>query len=150
MRRVVVSAHAADRMRGEMKRHRRTETGGVLVGRMDGDSLMVVDASDPGPRAKRRMLSVVIDGIYAQQFCDAARNKSANEIDYVGDWHCHLAWTCKPSPADQEAMRIMADFADSPTKTPISLIWAKYRNSFRTYLFTLDRTLQVVPHVILE
>ncbi len=144
MRRVIVKQEAVKQMRDEMKRASCTETGGVLVGYSEGDSLVVTAASGPGPRAKLRLFSVTIDGKHAQQFCDRVSQESDGKIDYLGDWHCHFAFSITPSTDDHRAMEIMAEFEDSPTKTPISLIWAKYCGKFVTYVYTEERLLKKV------
>ncbi len=136
---------AANQMREEMEKVWRRETGGVLVGALADGVLLVTSASGPGPRAKLKMCSVLIDGIHAQQFCDAAFRVSQGRTDYLGDWHCHLSVSIKPSAMDLEAMKTMADFEGSPTTTPLTLIFSKYTGKFKTYLFTAKRKLRELP-----
>ena len=118
-----------------------------MIGYLDKDDLVVVDASGPGPRAELRPYSVLIDGIYAGKYCARAVRESCGKLDYVGDWHCHLWFSHKASEQDHIAMKTMAEFDGAPTKTPISLIWAKYRDVFGTYIFTEDGKLKPVPSI---
>lgn len=143
--RVVIGRQALAQMRKEMKKVWKTETGGVLVGSLVDGVLSVTSASGPGPRAELRLCSVLIDGVHAGQFCAAASKKSQGKIDYVGDWHCHLSLTIKPSNMDLSAMQTMADFEGSPTRTPITLIFSKYTGKLKAYLFTEKRRLRELP-----
>ena len=141
----MISRAAIGQMRKEMKKVWKTETGGVLVGALADGVLSVAAASGPGPRAERRMCSVLIDGVHAGQFCRAASRESQGRIDYVGDWHCHLAVSIKPSAMDLSAMQTMADFAGSPTRTPLTLIFSRYTGKFKAYLFAEERRLCELP-----
>ena len=135
-------------MHAEMDKVWRTETGGVLVGYLEADTLFVTSASGPGSRAELRMFSVLIDGVHGRDFCSSAFADSHGKVDYVGDWHCHLAFCIRPSAQDHQAMQIMADFKDSPTTTPISLIWSKYTGKVVAYRFTSLRKLRRIPCLI--
>jgi integrative and conjugative element protein (TIGR02256 family) len=126
-------------VRREMDTAPKTETGGALVGYIDGELLVVTNASGPGPRAVRKVDSVVIDGVHAQLFCDEMRRLTSGRDDYVGDWHCHPSWSIKPSDLDSTAMATMAAFEFSPITFPVSLIWSKW--SRRVLAYRYDPTL---------
>lgn len=142
--RVTVAKEALAQIRQELRASRLTETGGALVGYPDGDTIHVTAASGPGPKSVLRLFSVEIDGAFAQKFCDAERRKSDRAVDYVGDWHCHPSVSTKPSRQDHHAMRIMSDFAGSPTRTPITLIYSRLTARFSIYLFDGSSELQAL------
>jgi integrative and conjugative element protein (TIGR02256 family) len=119
----------------EMAKASATETGGVLVGYLHNGELVVTGASGPGPRAKLEKYGVLIDGKYAQRFCDQARRSSSGRDDYVGDWHCHPGRSLKPSHWDHDAMATMAEFGASPTTQPVSLIWSKVSGRVRGFYY---------------
>ena len=131
----------------EMRKTCMTETGGALVGHLDGHHLVVTNASGPGPRAELRLRSVEIDGEHAERFCATARSKTNGLDDYVGDWHCHVGYSLRPSRLDYEAMKIMAEFAFSPTSHPVSLIWSKWSGKVRAYCYDGTDTLKEVSVV---
>ena len=89
--RVVVSQHAFRIIRAELAKTFIAETGGAVVGFAEGNILYVCDACFPGPRSKIWPWFVMIDGQYAGAFCDLQRDLSGGILEYVGDWHCHIA-----------------------------------------------------------
>ena len=132
---IVVQPAVFDTIRREMSKAAGTETGGALVGHVKGLDLILTDASGPGPRAKLEKYSVIIDGEHAQRFCDEANRRSLGEDDYVGDWHCHLGKSLKPSDLDYKAMETMAEFEFSPAKRPVSVIWSRPSGRVRGYYY---------------
>ena len=76
-----------------------------------------------------------IDGAFAQKFCDVEFRRSDGVVDYVGDWHCHPSFSTKPSGQDHDAMMTMSDFAGSPTRTPITLVYSRLSSRFAVYIF---------------
>src|SRR5687767_5862221 len=127
IRRIVVQAQAVAVMMQERRKVILTETGGPMVGYVEKDEVIVTGAAGPGPRAKLTPFSVVVDGVFAQKFCDDALRQSGGKVDYVGDWHCHPAFSVDPSADDLRAMKTMAEFEHCPTAEPVSLIWSKWR-----------------------
>lgn len=132
---IVIQSAALETVTREMLKAAGTETGGALTGHIHNDELVVTAASGPGPRAKLEKYSVLIDGEHAERFCNQVRRKSFGEDDYVGDWHCHLANSLKPSDMDHRAMQTMAEFGFSPPRQPISVIWSKPSGRARGYYY---------------
>ena len=144
-KRVVLKAEAVQTVRREMRKAKVTETGGALVGYIEDEKLVVTAASGPGPRARLSLREVWIDGEYAGKFCDRAYSQTGGKWDYVGDWHCHLGCSLKPSSTDRYAMKKMAGFEYCPTRNPLSLIFCKWSHRIKAYRF--DGGLVLVPHV---
>lgn len=141
---VVVENRVFSTTSREMRKARMTETGGPLVGHLDGHHLLVTGASGPGPRADLRLRSVEIDGAHAERFCASVRRKTNGVDDYIGDWHCHVGYSLRPSRLDYEAMKTMAEFPSSPTLTPVSLIWSKWSAKVSAYVYDGGETLKEV------
>ena len=83
------------------------ETGGILVGRIEGAVTVVVHAVGPGPAAVHGSAAFRRDGAYAQEQLDALYARSAGTLDYVGEWHSHVA-PFGPSRLDGESMAWIA------------------------------------------
>jgi integrative and conjugative element protein (TIGR02256 family) len=145
---VFVRAAAMKSICAEMRKAIFTETGGALVGYLDRAVLIVTAASGPGPRGRFSCSQVMIDGAYAAKFCQRAFRESGGRIDYVGDWHCHLSWVVRPSVLDHIAMKTMAEFTQSNTRHPVSLIRAQW--SRRMKAFRYDEKLVPIPHSVEE
>jgi integrative and conjugative element protein (TIGR02256 family) len=138
-------------IRKEVRRARFTETGGPLAGYVSEDrALVVTHAAGPGPRAKLNPFSVVIDGKYAQQFCDRVNRRTDGRIDYVGDWHRHLGWSLKASTDDLSAMRDMAAFEHCPIANPVSLIYRRGPEGYVIYVLNEENFLEACPSTLLN
>lgn len=84
-----LTEQALKQIRQEMKDYEGIETGGPLVGYIEGDKIVVTNAAGPGPNGIRKRNSVLIDGKYATDFCYGFQKKSDGQLYYVGDWHVH-------------------------------------------------------------
>jgi integrative and conjugative element protein (TIGR02256 family) len=86
------------------KRHRDiAETGGILIGRIEGDRVIVAHAVGPGPNAIHEPAKFLRDGDYAQQQLDEYVTMSEAIDDYIGEWHSHPL-PVGPSMRDRESM----------------------------------------------
>ena len=133
-------------IRREVRRARFTETGGPFVGYVSEDqALVVTHAAGPGPRAKLSPFSVLIDGKYAQRFCDRISRRTEGRIDYVGDWHRHLGWSLKASNDDLRAMKKMAAFEYCPVTNPASLIYRSFPEGHNIYVLNDEGLFESYP-----
>ena len=83
------------------------ETGGMLVGRLNGNCVLIEHATRPGPKAQRSPHRFKRDGDYSQEVLDNIVAESKGEYDYIGEWHSHPAKS-GPSAQDVAAMRWIA------------------------------------------
>jgi integrative and conjugative element protein (TIGR02256 family) len=144
--RVILLSKVLSLIGSESRKARGVETGGPLVGYVSEiGSLVVTDAIGPGPKARLERYSVTIDGEYAQRFCDRMSSLSDGRIDYVGDWHKHPGVSLNPSEHDVSAMRTMATFKFSPTRHPISLIYRRWPEAFKAYVWDGSGLLVRIP-----
>jgi integrative and conjugative element protein (TIGR02256 family) len=132
---VVLSAAALRQIRAEIRRVKRFETGGALVGEVLDGTVRVTAASGPGPQAESRFTSILIDGDHATTFRDQEFDRSNGRIDYVGDWHCHPGWSLTPSSRDNHAMEVMAEHTPAVDYCPVSLIFARWSRRWKAFQY---------------
>lgn len=65
------------------------ETGGVLIGKYDGVTIVIEVATGPGPKAKHSLYSFQRDGDYSQEHLDRIVRETGGIRDYLGEWHSH-------------------------------------------------------------
>lgn len=65
-----------------------SETGGILVGFNRGHDILVTDASDAGPNARRSATHFLRDTQHCRQFL--RQSFECTGADYVGEWHTHI------------------------------------------------------------
>ncbi len=75
-----------------------TETGGILLGTTDDDSLVIRHAGGPGAHATRRATFFQRDLHHAQALGDWAFEHDRSV--WIGEWHTHLRAPAVPSPRD--------------------------------------------------
>jgi len=99
IRRVRLGSRAAAVIESEARRSRDgNETGGILLGRIDGDVAAVCDAGGPGPRAVRKPRFFLRDLEHAQRLADLAYQRDGSI--WIGEWHTHTAGEPAPSSLD--------------------------------------------------
>lgn len=133
-----VSRQARQYIIDESKRAFPDETGGMVVGKLDGDCVLVFYATGPGPKARHSPHMFRRDGDYSQKALDSIVIKSHGEYDYIGEWHSHPA-RYAPSVKDVAAMRWVADNSKYATAQPIMCLCIREPiDTWRLKLFVLD------------
>ncbi|MEV6444787.1 Mov34/MPN/PAD-1 family protein [Amycolatopsis sp. NPDC051716] len=85
-----------------------TETGGILLGTAESDSLVIRHAGGPGRHATRRTTFFQRDLNHAQALGDWAFEKDRSV--WIGEWHTHLRAPAVPSSRDLATYRgLLAD-----------------------------------------
>ena len=123
-RRVLLSPEIREVMLDLARLHAPNETGGILVGRIKGDRVIVLAASDAGPQAIREPTRFERDGAYCQEFLRAKVTELGGEADYVGEWHSHPGSTAAPSPRDTKSFIEIAADPNILTTAPVLIIVA--------------------------
>ncbi len=113
----------------------------------DGD-LIITNVSGPGTRASCQLFAVQVDGNHAQEFCDQVYHDSQGKCDYIGDWHCHPGFSLRPSKSDHSAMKLIAE-TGGIIPNPVSLIYSRLTGKFKTYEWTENDGLVMIPSSIL-
>lgn len=123
------------------------ETGGILVGKLDGDYSLIEYATGPGPTAQHAFQSFKRDGNYSQTRLDIIVARSQGEYDYIGEWHSHPK-RVGPSFRDRAAMRWIANNRNYATRYPImGLYTLQSRNAWQLdfYVFDGQHLLSLMP-----
>lgn len=79
------------------------ETGGILVGWLEGSIIHIEVAVGPGPKAINKRNSFIRDGDYSQRQLDGIVVETAGQWDYIGEWHSHPR-EMGPSPKDIKSL----------------------------------------------
>lgn len=120
------SAELSPAARASLLAHTRarrdSETGGILVGRLDGDTLLVTRASLPGPRALHARFRFRRDTRFLQRWLDAHVARTDGLEDYIGEWHVHPALEAPPSRTDKRSLWRVARRSNYTTSEPLLLI----------------------------
>lgn len=100
------------------------ETGGILIGYWTsaGDSV-VTHATGPGPRARRTLRAVEIDGDHCQRELDAIYWGSGGALTFLGDWHTHPFGSLHPSQQDQSTLSGIATNLSYRAAHPLLVIY---------------------------
>jgi integrative and conjugative element protein (TIGR02256 family) len=75
------------------------ETGGILIGMDDGDTVDIRYAAGPGPSAIRRFDLISRDTVFSQQFVNREWRRDGS--DWIGEWHTHTVGRPVPSKLDR-------------------------------------------------
>lgn len=65
------------------------ETGGILVGKIEGKTVIIQKAIGPGPKAIHGRNNFIRDGDYSQERLNKYVKRTIGEFDYIGEWHSH-------------------------------------------------------------
>lgn len=84
----------------ETTKFKKLETGGVLSGYYDEESLIIDTASGPGPNANHQIDEFELDKEHMDKFLDDQYSESEGRKIYVGEWHTHPQKFPQPSPLD--------------------------------------------------
>jgi integrative and conjugative element protein (TIGR02256 family) len=106
----------------EAERFRFLETGGPLFGFGDDDSLVVVTAAGPGPRARHRPMSFVPDREAVEQAINRVWELGERRYRYLGSWHTHPRGRATPSRRDLQTAREMSQDPGLNLPRPLIMI----------------------------
>lgn len=98
------------------------ETGGVLIGYVQGRKAFVTRATGPGPKAIKSATRFERDVEYVQNELERATSELGERGLYIGEWHSHLETAPKPSPTDITSLFGIAESTNYATRCPVMLI----------------------------
>ena len=119
--RIYIDATAAHVMRLESELKYPHETGGILLGTIEGDTAAIGHASGPGPKAQHTRYRFVRDGAYAQHVLESILASSGGTQDYLGEWHSHPSRS-PVSHRDRSSMRWISRNKSYDCKYPLMVI----------------------------
>jgi integrative and conjugative element protein (TIGR02256 family) len=117
--------------------HAPNESGGMLIGYVDGGLLYLTHATPPGPRAVHQPDLFVRDGDYSQLVLEAALAESNGRHDYVGEWHSH-PFSQGPSSQDRISMKRIGEKASYACAHPALLLCRRHRRGWRLETYQWD------------
>lgn len=112
-------------IRSEAARHPDQETGGVLLGYFSPEgSVVVADATGPGPDASRSCDSFHPDIAWQRQEVAVRYAESGRINTYLGDWHTHPNGVLVLSPTDRRTLRRISQTATARVPQALMAILA--------------------------
>ena len=87
------------------RHHRDREAGGILLGEVSSDAVLVCRASVPSEHDRRTRFGFVRRRGPAQAVVDREHLDSGGRITYLGEWHTHPAAVAAPSRQDRRMVR---------------------------------------------
>lgn len=96
----------------QISRFGMTETGGVLMGYVEDETIFVEKASDPGPKALHENVNFQADPDYTDMFIDMEYANSNGKNRYLGEWHTHPQIVPEPSELDLISLAEIAETSD--------------------------------------
>ncbi len=125
------------------------ETGGILIGRIDGTTAIVTRATGPGPKAIRTATRFERDVEFAQQELDAESARDLSMV-YIGEWHSHLVPEPAPSGRDVLSLTGIAQSSNYATTSPIMLICGfnqekKSIGALKGWAFPVESSMKCIP-----
>jgi integrative and conjugative element protein (TIGR02256 family) len=122
---VFLPAHVEKQMKELVAVNPGIETGGVLAGYIDDEgSVVITDASGPGPKAICLSTKFEKDVEYCQNFIDSLVIKSNYKLVYVGEWHSHPNERNEPSGTDIKSLTEIAFQENYLTDMPTMIIFS--------------------------
>ncbi len=107
-----------------------TETGGILLGTMEPDAIIVRHAGRPGPRAIRRPDFFQRDLQHARSFADQAF--ALDHSIWIGEWHTHLHASPRPSTRDLVTYQTLLSDPELAFDYFVAIILADNTNDWHT------------------
>lgn len=109
IKKVFYKKQAIEVFQSEIEKFDGLESGGVLIGYIEDDVLIVDKASGGGPNAIHEELYFRADPNYVDMFIDMEIANSGGELRYLGEWHTHPQIKPKPSELDLQSLYEIAE-----------------------------------------
>lgn len=109
---IILRRAAAEIITSEIKEFGHTETGGVLMGRVEKDSIVIEIASGAGPSAIHESIYFQADSDFIDMFVDMEYANSNGQNIYLGEWHTHPEKYPSPSSIDLQSIDEISDNCD--------------------------------------
>lgn len=115
---VKIQSGCIEKMLREIAMDSRIETGGIILGEIIGNEVIIGEVSDAGNNAIKTPTRFERDSLHCQSFLDGFEGK----LIYVGEWHYHPSKDGKPSLTDIKSFKEIAEQKNYVTSNPISII----------------------------
>jgi integrative and conjugative element protein (TIGR02256 family) len=152
---VFITEKARDAILAEVQSSLAAETGGILLGYIDGNrTAVVLRATGPGPNAQKSASGFDRDVEFVQAELDSASRELGPQGLYIGEWHSHLEKAPEPSPRDVMSMCGIAEAPNYATRCPVLIIagldpqLAKV-STIKTWAFPVGGRIHAIEHQVL-
>ena len=126
-RHVIFSGRAFTSLLAETKEKILTETGGIFLGVMSGETWYVVEAIDPGPKSIFQPAYFEYDGDYVRHLANKVNRLYSDRLDVLGLWHRHPGSMDTFSRTDDETIKKFAEQNNGVTISALVNIDPKFR-----------------------
>lgn len=126
------------------------ETGGVLAGYWNRETVVITQCIGPGEGAKHHSSTFVPD--YAFHDSEIARlyAESHGDTVYLGDWHTHPSGAARLSPLDKRTLRSIAVAPEAKCPRPLMVLLAGSGEAWSTQVFTLGLEMRILPRRVIQ
>lgn len=119
------------------------ETGGILIGYLEGNIFYIEEAVGPGPRAIHKLQTFIRDGNYSQEQLDQIVIHTEGRWDYLGEWHSHPK-KMGPSVKDFSSLRNIQRDSSYSISHPIMGLYVKEMGQWRFNCYKLSQSHQLI------
>ncbi|MBY9022022.1 MAG: Mov34/MPN/PAD-1 family protein, partial [Candidatus Lokiarchaeota archaeon] len=109
----------------ESNRHEKVETGGLLFGKIIGESIIILKIIHSSTNAKRTQVYFEMDEDFA---INITKQMEKNNLAYLGNWHKHLGYGGPSNGDDKQAELFLIQ--NSHKRNYLSLIIDFYNNDY--------------------
>ena len=135
-REIVIETVAVGDLRRQIAAAPHCESGGPLVGYLQGTQIIVTGVGGAGKCGNRRPWSVLIAGGDTTAYLRAIHRRSKGAVYYVGEWHTHLAPPFELSATDRAAVRTLLASHVSPLPLIVSVVFSQDLEHATAYRIT--------------
>jgi integrative and conjugative element protein (TIGR02256 family) len=121
---ILIQAEQLDEMFVEGLRTFPLETGGILMGFVTAERVVVTSVMGPGPRAIHRRHSFTPDAGWQQDRVAVLYERSGRRDTYLGDWHTHPDGGTRASFTDWIAALTIARSREARCPNPVMVVLA--------------------------
>jgi len=111
---VLYNKSALSVFESEISRFGVIETGGVLLGWWEKETLVVSIATNAGPNATHENFYFQADSNYIDMIIDMEHANSNGKVNYVGEWHTHPQVNPQPSQVDLVSLDEIVESSRKP------------------------------------
>lgn len=145
MYKVYIQQSVWDNLVYESSIHSFKETGGVLIGYIVKNEIVITDCTDPGPDAKHQLFNFQRDVKYCNEILFEKHKQSNGVLGYLGEWHTHPFGKPIPSSQDNKSMFEIAQTEHYQNDSPLLIIvrYKKDKISIGTFIYNNNKKLKV-------
>ena len=119
---IIIDRRVCKKIRKTNQEKSKTEIGGILLGNLFSDYVVVVDMTFPSSKDQAGLHYFIRNKKSAQKQANRYWHTSGGTISYLGEWHTHFENTPSPSKADKTLMIDMLQTSQIETDFLILII----------------------------